>query len=598
MFIPNFVKSWCISALFFIACSPAFALNSNILSLANKQTWSLLVHNVGAHAQITDPKFLLSKNEFSAHRELELTLEAFKTNPKDAFCRFPARISFLSKELNLDLPEDRFSNCPELKSFLDHVPFDSLELVYASEVLSSATSMMGHIFIKAKGVNSNNIPVAHSLAYYTEIKTINPVELIIESTITGMPGFFNVRPFSKDVEQYIENEQRNLWQFSLRASPDQLHLLQLHIWELRQVNITYYFQSFNCATLTLELLALLQPTVLNHKSMIVSPTDVVKAALAEDIVHETALDTSPHWLHHALRDAITQKDADKIDDLLFATNSISTEEKNRQLTEMATDPIIARYIALSADNAGINTTVSDFYKQGLSNHVLFDFTNYKHPAKTPQDSALGVSWTQDNEGNKILLHYLAAGHLLHNDNRQYLSESELAIAKATISIIPSTKKFQFDELTIYSARSLSPDHQAFPVLSGEFYLGYRQSYKQELRVDSAFEISGAAGKSFKFHKDIVGFAIAGGGLTTVAGESKAFIYAKTGAVLNLIADTKLYLQYEMNSGKIHQSKRFDETEVILSWFPEMNQTVSFRTNFANDKKSHQSRLNLEYYYHF
>lgn len=595
----DYFKSWFLSALFFVSVTPTAVSAADIQNLSAQQTWLLLIHSWEEQAQIKDAKFLLSAAQFSAESELQLTLDEYQIYPSKTFCRFPARMTYLAQQLNFDLPADRFEKCPELNSFLHHVPFDSLELVYASEVLSSASSMMGHVFIKASGLNSRQRPVAHSLAYYTEITTINPLKLVVESTITGMPGFFSVRPFAKDVEQYIEKEQRNLWQFGLHAAPDRLHLLQLHIWELNQINITYYFQSFNCATLTLEMLALLKPALLQHRSIIVSPADVVKAVVSEDMVLATDFNTAPHWLFHAFRGSIDRGNAREVDELIFARPAVSNEEKIARLNALAINPLTARYITVAAERA----KEKDVLDRGFSVHVeskpvLFDFSNYKHPARTPQDSALGVSWVQDERSERLLLHYLPAGHFLTSDNRQYLSESELIIAKATVAVIPDQKRIQLEEFTLYSMRSISPDHTAFPVLSGEFYLGYRSGYTQTLQPDSVFELSGAVGKSRRLQQDIIGYAMAGGGLATEVSNSQAFFYIKTGVLIDLIADAKFYLQYETNTGKTKSPQLFEEVAAVLSWFPDKNHAVSFKLNHIKNKRMQKFQLGAEYFYHF
>ena len=140
---------------------------------ANHSTWSLLLHSVNNQAQVTDPKFLLSHADFSLEKELSLTLQAYQHNPSETFCRFPARLTYLAEQGFVKLAPERFELCKDLKQFIDFVPMDSLELVYASEVLSSATSMMGHVFLKASGRNFRGTPVAHSLAYFTEITSLN-----------------------------------------------------------------------------------------------------------------------------------------------------------------------------------------------------------------------------------------------------------------------------------------------------------------------------------------------------------------------------------------------------------------------------------------
>ncbi|KZN40853.1 hypothetical protein JL49_11645 [Pseudoalteromonas luteoviolacea] len=165
--------------------------SASLHEISSLPTWQSLIHSSEDKAQLSEPTFLLSNESFSATRELELTLELIISNIEKAYCRFPARTIFLKHHLNLNIPslETTLASCPELKKYIEHVPFDQLELVFASEIFSSATSMMGHIFLKAGGKNFRDVEVNHSLAYFTEITTLNPAKLLTESLVTGMPGF-------------------------------------------------------------------------------------------------------------------------------------------------------------------------------------------------------------------------------------------------------------------------------------------------------------------------------------------------------------------------------------------------------------------------
>lgn len=548
-----------------------------------------MLHSNNGEAQITDPAFLLSSNQFSEQSEQHLLMELYAQNPRQTFCRYPARLSYLSDKLGFKLSADRYDHCPELKQFLHYVPFQQLELVFASEVLSSASSMMGHIFLKASGENFRQVQVSHSLAYFTEITTINPAKLIVESTLTGMPGFFSVRPFSKDLEQYNKKEQRNVWQFQLQGTEERLILLQLHIWELNQINLTYYFQSFNCATLTLELLALLEPKVLTERGLIVSPLDVVKAATKYNMIRHTKVDAADLWLYNALRNTMPRAVVSELDSYL--------EGQTTQLE--LSHPLATAYLAISIDQLEKEQHLSREKAQRLRQHnatvqnSALDLSHYKHPALTPQDSALGFRSRQTNQNTTLLLDFLPAGHFIHSDNRQYLSESELQIAKTTLAWTQQTGKLKLDEFTIYSLRSLSPDTRLFPLWSGEFYLGYTPVYGANSEYQSIAELSAAAGKTYNLHKDVIAFGLLGAGLTSRLSDSYAFSYSKAGLSFNLAANSKLIAEYTINSGKMGSQTDYRQLGIHLSWFPVRDYSFSLHLVKADMQSAANSDFSVQ-----
>jgi len=580
---PTPQQSWWLSALFYCSIifpAPAFATD---------RIWSLLLHQWQGEPQIRSADFLLSAPHYSPEAERAKTLTLYQQDPTAAFCRFPARLTYLAAQQGFILPADRFARCPQLQQFLQQVPFDQLELVFASEVLSSASSMFGHIFIKASGRNSRGNPVAHSLAYFTEITSLNPIRLMVESTITGMPGFFSVRPFATDLRQYRDQEQRNLWQFKLRASADARQLLQLHIWELHQIKLSYLFQSFNCATLTLEMLALTAPELIDNRGWIVSPADVVKAVISQHRVISTEVAPARPWLFHALADSLPVASRRTLDEIQ------SVADVSAAAPEIIRHPLAASYLALQLEQAELQQRIdpasASAIRQALpaAAAIKLDLSHYKHPANTPQDGAAGAGWLHDQHGSALLLHWLSAGHLLQGDNRQYLAESELQIARASLLFDPARHQLRLHELTLYSAQALTPDTTAFPVWSGEFYLGYRPAANAAAERWSTGELSGAAGKSLRLHPDVIGYALAGGGLSTNLRDSRLFGYGKTGLLLDMAADTKLQLQYLTHSGMAGDDSAYQQWFTALSWFASQNQALTLQwQQLRFDRSAHHS----------
>lgn len=557
-----------------------------LATIAQHPTWALLLHSWQGEAQIDAAEFLLSAADFSLEQELQATLRLFRQQPAATFCRFPARLTFIAQQLGIQLPSERFQACAELQRYRNYVPFTSMELVFASEVLDSTTSMLGHVFLKASGVNHRGTAVAHSLAYFAEIPPYNPARLMFASTVTGLPGYYIVRPFATDQRQYVQKEQRNLWQFALNASDAQKELLQLHLWELRNLDITYYFQSFNCATLTLELLALLDPTVLASRRLFVSPHDVVKAAHATELVRATDVQYADPWLFAALQQQLPSEQRQQLDAMVLHSIEAPTNAADNTLMwpkELAESALAARYLNLASAHAQTQGRLDATRRVQLLSSIPsvlntdVQLSGDQNPAKTPQDSMLALGWQRMAGSADPVWHlkFLGSGHYLHGDNRQYQTESELQIAGIALGYDALHQRTRLHEFTLYSMKSYVPHQSLYPQWSSEFYAGYQPIVQHDLSLDYAGELSGALGKSWRWHQDVMAFALAGGGLSVPQWQqSYAFALAKTGLIINLPANLKWISQLEVNTGKSQSRQAYQEWRQQLSWFPTQDQALT------------------------
>lgn len=572
--------------------------------MAQSTQWQLLLHSRSDQPQINHPAFLLSAANFSALAELTATLAFYQQDPVAAFCRFPARITYLANAGHLVLAADRFEHCEDLQQYRQQVPFDQLQLVYASEVLSSASSMMGHIFLTASGTNFRQQPVKHSLAYFTEITTLNPLRLIYDGTIGGMPGFFIVRPFQQDLQQYQQREGRNVWQFHLKSTAAELELLRLHLWELRGVDITYFFQSFNCATLTLELLALLQPAILDEASLFVSPQDVVKAASKHQMIQSTAVATATDWWSRALGQQLSSRQKSAVLHYLQTTPG-DTGPASLSLTE----PLAAEYLQAAAYQLWLSGQLDAARYQQIQSaapaqFLQLDLSQYKHPARTPQDSAFLLASGTVAGDSVSQLGWLAAGHLLSSDNRQYLAESELKIGYLLASLNHRQQRWQLDELTLYAVRSFTPSDLLTPAWSGELYLGWRQmaavapTDPSTLIDRGAAELSAGLGKTLQLQDDLQLYWLVGGGTAHRWPDSKLFMQAKAGFSLDLVFDSKLQTEYQRYSSRLSGQPGGAQWSATLSWF--FSQDFSFQLNWQHHSvrsiSAHRSSMTLLRYF--
>jgi len=227
---------------FLFACNSAFARDA--VPGWQHDRWLSLLHIKNGTPTITDPAFILTQDDFSPELEWQATLRLFAQQPQ-AICRFPARYRLLQQS-GASLPE--FPDCPEYRVFLQRVPVDQVSVIYASENLTSPSSMLGHAMLAAEGVRDDGFYARHSVSFFTVLDSINPIKVLWETLIKGKEGFFLVKPLRAHFEFYNLAEQRNVWRYELDLDAGQRALLQDHLWELRSVNMDYFFHTQNCAT--------------------------------------------------------------------------------------------------------------------------------------------------------------------------------------------------------------------------------------------------------------------------------------------------------------------------------------------------------------
>ena len=430
--------------------------------LYNKNEWKALLHYDNGF-KVTDKKFLLSKNS-SLKNELTSTIKAFYDLPSHYLninehpqCRFPARLLFITHELNISKDEFPKVNCQDLEIYKEKAPADKISLVYASENVANPSSMMGHVFLKFSGKNDKNLKVNHAITFYTVIESANPLSLIYQNTISGMKGLFALQPYSVIKENYTKKENRNIWEYQLSLSEYRRKLIYYHVWELKGIDMKYYFTSYNCSTVIYNMLSLANPAVYNDKKIWITPLDSVKFLYKYDLIEKAQLNPSKSWLTKMIEDT----------------------------------------------DVDINNT------EKLESQII-DISKYKSPNKIPSERQLSLGYVNLNKEKYLKLSFLPASHLLNDYNREYFGESELKIA--SLSILVNKTNIELQDFTLYRMKSYMPYSSLTHDLSYQFELAVKKEYTRNENYDDTLKIDGGIGIDYLLFNDINIFAMLNGGI--------------------------------------------------------------------------------------
>lgn len=267
----------------------------NTHALATSAGWRALGHYhremTGWRSDIDDDGFFLAEHgAVDPHRELVATLAAF-TDParrQQAVCRYPSRFAWLRGK-NRALAELAPIHCPAFERWLDEMKPAGASLIFPAAYINSPSSMFGHTFLRIDGAAQDERTrlLAYSIGYGAEVARDENGFLYAWNGLTGgYQGFLNGAAYYDKVIEYNDLEARDIWEYRLELTPDELAQLMRHIWELQQVNFNYYFIDENCSYRLLSLLDVARPgmDVAAKFASHTIPADTVRALQAQGLI--------------------------------------------------------------------------------------------------------------------------------------------------------------------------------------------------------------------------------------------------------------------------------------------------------------------------
>lgn len=539
-------------------------------NLAQHPVWSALLHVSDGKANIRSTSFLLSAADFSLTHELEATLKLLYSGDSKQVCRFPARYLWLRAELKL--PELALQACDDYQEFRMRAPADDITLAFASENLAQPSSMMGHIFLKLSGIDAHGQRREHAISFFTDAGGINIPKLFFDSMVIGKTGYFSLSPYQEKMTLYLGEEQRSIWEYSLRLSHIQKELIQAHLEELRQTELVYFFQKYNCATVIDFILSIAGSGTLTNNGFWLTPKDVVKRAQALNLIESSHLISPNRWLIRALGEQFDANDRNSIQNQV----QVHTVPQN---VELATDKAYMTLQLARAYQAYRNETKKDDLVQGvafektLTQVVRDKFPEHqlqvleiKNPLETPQDSQIALGIVRQANQSYVRMHLTPASHHLDDDNRQYFSETELLLFDVTLLKNLRNQQLLIDQFTVYAAKSLIPYDAMSGGISGAIRIGMESQFDAQFTPRKTAFIEGALGLTTRSEQDIDSFALLGMGMGWRNGRTQFYVQPEVGIIAREVFDMKSRFSVQLKSNLTGDQSRYVQYRYVQSKF--------------------------------
>ncbi|HXK20354.1 MAG TPA: DUF4105 domain-containing protein, partial [Polyangiaceae bacterium] len=267
------------------------------LQLAKDTTWLRLGHYkkglFGWDSEVDGDTFFNSPTgKGDPQAELDATLRAFfVSQPKDPLvqhpiCHFPARFTWLAGKLGIDGKQLPRVQCPKFYEFVSKLNARSVTLVFSSYYLNNPASAFGHTFLRInkatrKEEREGRELLDYGVDYAAVVDTDNALFYAFKGLFGLFPGTFNKMPFYYKVREYNDFESRDLWEYDLDLTPDEVQMLVAHLWELGSTFFRYFYLSENCSYQILGALEVVNPKfeLTSRLGWPVLPADTLKALL-------------------------------------------------------------------------------------------------------------------------------------------------------------------------------------------------------------------------------------------------------------------------------------------------------------------------------
>ena len=238
-------------------------------SLYKDSYWLKLLHFKDKKSTINTKEFFLSpKGNINPKKELIATITKFIINP-NLICKYPARYKWLNKQINLNIKNQE---CKRLKKFLKP-NFKNLSIVFTSQRYDSPASVFGHTMIK---VETDDIP--YVIDYTAKIARKTDLISYIYKGLSGkFYSNYRIMPYTIKDNEYRAGEFRDLLNFSLNLTKDEINNIMLHLYEIKKTKEEYFFLNHNCSSEVIKLIDIAKyDSKLNDKlKRLVIPIDII-----------------------------------------------------------------------------------------------------------------------------------------------------------------------------------------------------------------------------------------------------------------------------------------------------------------------------------
>lgn len=453
--------------------------------LSDFRYWHLLMHAPKSESEIDDPAFFLSaqgKNNLDS--ELDATIrhlnEDVNRSNNAIYCRFPARRVWLEKELNVTFEA---GDCSDYDALVRKMDPQKVTLVFPSAHINSPASMFGHTFLRIDSSMESKL-MSYAINYAAHTEETNGLLFAYKGLFGGYYGFYSMLPYYQKLKEYRDSESRDVWEYDLSLTHDEVMAMVRHIWELQRINSWYYFFDENCSYHMLWLTEIARPSIRlrDHFFYYVIPPDTVRVFEEEGLVSQKHFRPSKRTKLLAYEKSLSSEAISIVKHLcdgdMNGLNRLSEQERRFAL-EAAAELVEYHYIEGKISKEVYASRYHALLSQRapLGSGELLEIPLKSNPDSAHRSARVSISQGWYENKSPVLIGIRPAFHDLSEDDTGHLSGAQIEFLDTVVGI--ENEKVTLEEVTILSLASIAPVSHFFKPFSWRMKSGWDRDYSED-----------------------------------------------------------------------------------------------------------------------
>lgn len=456
--------------------TPAEASEPSVEAYASSKEWLAIVHYQptffgGYEGTIESEHFYVSKEgRTNPQAELQETIAMFKSGDVSRMCYFPARFELLKK--NGFLEGVNLPRCQLYENFYKELSPSSVTLLFTDAYMNNPSSLFGHTLFRIDSKEKGTELLAHAVNYgaFVDEENTNPIAYAFMGLTGGYEGGFTIKPYYDIINDYNNIENRDIWEYQLNLTPQEINLFTAHLWELGHSRAGYVFLSKNCSYLLMEVLDAVNPqlNLASEFPVHTIPLDTVRVVYSKDGLIKS-------FTHRPSRQSKIQKQYTKMTEKqkeafidLIKENNMALENLDEQEKAGVLD---TAYQYVQYESATKKIEREDYREQSFK--ILKEKNNLKEKVVWEEDEieidplqahksmrAVVSAGVRNGEGFQEIM-YRPAYHSLTDNNEGYLRGAEINFLNVSARHYDRQNKYVLNDLEMLGLKSLAPMNSMF-----------------------------------------------------------------------------------------------------------------------------------------
>jgi len=474
---------------------------------------------------VDDPAFFLAPDgKVNPSAEMEGTIRAFfkeKVDDADhATAKFSARYKWLREKLHIDTDKLPYNGDKDfLSQYYENVNPSKALIVFPAGYMNSPASMYGHTFIIIESDSGSRL-MASSVNYAASTdEQFGPI-FAIRGLFGAYKGYYSFLPYFTKIREYSDGEMRDMWEYELNLSADELEMMIRHIVEMENIYSDYFFIDENCSYNLLFLIEAARPetAITDSFGIGVEPINTIRVTRDKGLISSREYRPSVFSKMKYLRSLLTGTEEKMVRHVCRGKKDVSaieemnlSDEKKIIMYDLAADYI--KFLAIKREIS------EDEYKSRFMSILINRNKLGRHDTlkdmpvpPAPEDSHKSRRLTPESgyglKGWYSQLSYRQSVHHLMDPDEGYNLNSQIIFGNISARYYYDEKKPILQRFDIIDIISLPQSDAFFTSPCYEFKTGFIQNIVEDEDILS-YWIKGASGLSTLLGKNVQVYFLGG-----------------------------------------------------------------------------------------